>query len=397
MNILGINDFHGRIKTDGVAAGAAVMDRCGQAGERRHANTVFAAAGDLVGGSTFESFIAHDKPTIDALNAAGLEVSSVGNHEFDKGYNDLVDRVMAPASASNPEGGAGWRYLAANVRLKDSGHQALDPTFVQDMDEVSVGFVGAVTEDLPSLVSPGGSPTSRSPTSRRPNAAAAALKADGADMVVLLVHEGAVDDISTLDDDAPPSPGSSPGSATVTRSSPVTRTSPTTAAGTTVVPSSPPGSTAPTSTSWCSPSTRYRRRGAQVELIVAAATLPLTAPAATAKKAEVKAIVDDAVSKAAVLGARVIGKVGGSFNRGPIDGGRQTGSEENRGGESTLGNLVAEVQRWATSTPETGAAQIAFMNPGGLRADILGNTPRATRRTSPTSRPPSSSRSPTPW
>ena len=47
-------------------------------------NTVFAAAGDLIGASTFESFIQKDKPTIDALNEAGLEVSAVGNHEFDR-------------------------------------------------------------------------------------------------------------------------------------------------------------------------------------------------------------------------------------------------------------------------------------------------------------------------
>ena len=52
---------------------------------------MFAAAGDLIGASTFESFIQHDKPTIDALNAAGLEVSAVGNHEFDQGYDDLVE------------------------------------------------------------------------------------------------------------------------------------------------------------------------------------------------------------------------------------------------------------------------------------------------------------------
>ena len=51
-----------------------------------------------------------DKPTIDALNAADLEVSAVGNHEFDHGYDDLVNRVMAPYDATdNPEGGAEWR------------------------------------------------------------------------------------------------------------------------------------------------------------------------------------------------------------------------------------------------------------------------------------------------
>ncbi len=70
-------------------------------------NTVFAAAGDLIGASTFESFIQHDEPTIDALNEAGLEVSAAGNHEFDQGYEDLVGRVQERAD---------WEYIAANVR-----------------------------------------------------------------------------------------------------------------------------------------------------------------------------------------------------------------------------------------------------------------------------------------
>ena len=78
---------------------------------------MFAAAGDLIGASTFESFIAHDKPTIDALNAAGLEVSAVGNHEFDQGYDDLVNRVWRRTTPPPTRyGGAEWEYLGANVR-----------------------------------------------------------------------------------------------------------------------------------------------------------------------------------------------------------------------------------------------------------------------------------------
>ena len=77
-------------------------------------------------------------------------------------------------------------------------------------------------------------------------------------------------------------------------------------------------------------------------------------------------IVAAANAKAEVLGAQQLGQIGGAFNRA-----RTSTNAENRGGESTLGNLVAEVQRWAT--PDTvGGAQIAFMNPGGLRQDMLG-------------------------
>ena len=122
VQVLATNDFHGRILDNPASAEAGAASLAGAVKQLRAANpdTVFAAAGDLIGASTFESFIANDKPTIDALNEAGLEVSAAGNHEFDQGYRDLVDRVMAPYDAdTNPEGGAAWQYIAANVRMKD--------------------------------------------------------------------------------------------------------------------------------------------------------------------------------------------------------------------------------------------------------------------------------------
>ena len=120
-----------------------------------HPNTVFAAAGDLIGASTFESFIANDKPTIDALNEAGLEVSAVGNHEFDQGYDDLVDRVMARTTRPPTRRWSGVG-VPRRQRPEPDGPTALPETWVQNFGDVEVGFVGAVTEHLPTLVSPGG-------------------------------------------------------------------------------------------------------------------------------------------------------------------------------------------------------------------------------------------------
>ncbi len=74
------------------------------------------------------------------------------------------------------------------------------------------------------------------------------------------------------------------------------------------------------------------------------------------------------MAKAAELGAQVLGQIGGPFNRAKL----ANGTTENRGGESTAGNLVAEVQKWATEAPGKGGAQIAFMNPGGIRTDLVG-------------------------
>ena len=91
----------------------------------------------------------------------------------------------------------------------------------------------------------------------------------------------------------------------------------------------------------------------------------------------VTAIVQAAVANAAVLGAQPLGNIAGPFFRGKL----ANGTTENRGAESTLGNLVAEVQRWNTRLPDQGAAQIAFMNPGGLRADMVGTGTGAFPRT----------------
>jgi 5'-nucleotidase len=208
LQILATNDFHGRLIANGSEAGAAQFAGAIAQLESTNPNTVFAAAGDLIGASTFDSFIQKDRPTLEALNVAGLDVSAAGNHEFDQGYNDLVNRVMAPYDATaNPLGGADWQYIAANVRKKAGGGYALpdvtsrtpDPsdssdggTWTTTVGGVKVGFIGGVTEELSSLVSPSGiADVAVSSIVNETNAAADRLKADGADVVILLIHEGA--------------------------------------------------------------------------------------------------------------------------------------------------------------------------------------------------------------
>ena len=389
INVLGINDFHGRIKANGVEAGAAVLAGAVNQIRGEHPNTVFAAAGDLIGASTFESFIANDKPTIDALNEAGLEVSAVGNHEFDKGYDDLVNRVMAPESAANPDGGASWKYIGANVVMKDSGDPALDPTFVKTMDGVQVGFIGAVTEHLPELVAPDGIADIKvTDIVDSVNTEADALKADGVDVIVMLVHEGAAStDCDTMDDD----PSSDFGSIITGVDDNVDAiiSGHTHLAYNCSFPVAGWSGRAVTARPVVSAG-QYGYNLNQLDLSVDPATgaiqsvdqkiLPLTTKNADGSytanyptDADTKAIVDAAVTESDVKGAQALGEIGGALHRATRPTADGTATEENRGGESTLGNLVAEAQRWATRKDSTGHAQIAFMNPGGLRADMLGN------------------------
>lgn len=392
IQVLATNDFHGRLLANGKEAGAAVLAGAIDELETEHPNTVFAAAGDLIGASTFESFVADDEPTIDALNEAGLDVSAAGNHEFDKGYADLVGRVQDRAA---------WEYIAANI-TEPEGADDLAESWTQTFGDVEVGFVGAVTEDLPSLVSPAGiAGVTVTDIVEATNTEAAALEAAGADVIVLLVHEGAPDttlasattetnSFSEIVNGVSPDVDAIVSGHThlaynhavpvpewVTEGRDVT-TRPVVSAG------------------------QYGTNLNQLvfsvettgeESAVTALTqeiLPLVTevpnqdpeedptyePNYTADTA-VEDIVADAVAEAEVLGAAPLGEIGGPFNRAR----RADGTTENRGAESTLGNLVAEVQQWATTDPALGGAEIAFMNPGGLRADMTGTGDGAYPRT----------------
>lgn len=387
IQVLGTNDFHGRLLANGAEAGAAQFAGAVAQLESENPNTVFVAAGDLIGASTFDSFIQKDKPTLDALNAAGLDVSSAGNHEFDQGYNDLVNRVMAPFDATaNPYGGAAWQYIAANVRKKVGGGYALPDitsrtpdvndasdggTWTTTVGGVKVGFIGGVTEELPSLVSPAGiADLQVTSIINETNAAADALKADGADLVILLVHEGApstsLADASTNDNVFSRIVNGVDMDVNAIISGHTHLAYDHVINGRPVVSAGQYGTNLNKLVFTVDPVTDAV--SLKSHSIVAAAGVSLVAQSAIDKKAEVKTIVDAAVAQGNVLGAAELGSIAGPFDRA-----RLASGSENRGGESTLGNLVAEVQRWATSTPEAGAAQIAFMNPGGLRDDMRGN------------------------
>lgn len=374
IQILGLNDFHGRIDAGGQEAGAAVIAGAVTQLKSENPNTIFAGAGDFIGASTFPSFIAKDKPTIDALNDAQMQVSSVGNHEFDQGWNDLANRVI-------PE--ADWKYLGANVKKLD-GSDALAPTWETTIGGVKVGFVGAVTEHLHELVSPAGIASLQiTDIAQAVNKGAADLTAAGAQIVVLLVHEGyATSDCTGLTD-----PNSDFGKVVGALSGNIDAV----ISGHThleyncTVPLAQRNKTAnPTRDLPVLQGGSYGHYLDQLVFSVDGAgtitdighkLLPLTSqdadgnwqPNYTADPT-VASLIAAADADAKVKGAVPLGKIDG-----PMDRAKTADGDENRGGESDLGNLVAEAQRWVT-VPTTGkSAQIAFMNPGGLRADMEGN------------------------
>ncbi len=362
IDLLSVNDFHGRLEAAAPSAGAAVLAGTVKQYEAENPDTLFVGAGDLIGASTFTSFIQQDQPTIDALNAMGLDASSFGNHEFDKGRADVDDRILEEAD---------WPYLAANIYDAATGEPAYQQYELREVDGVTVGFVGAVTEELPSLVSPAGiEGLEVKQVVPEVNRVADQLSdgdpANGeADVVVLLVHEGAATtDIASATDDSAfgrivtgadanvdmivsghthlaydhdiPIPGTD-------------RTRPVISAG------------------------QYGEKYARSTITVDPATGELVEPidteildlvGAADPDPEVAEIVADAVATADELGSVSLGSVTTDIRRAV----QSNGTAENRGGESTIGNLIADVQLEATADLGT---EVAIMNPGGIRTDLV--------------------------
>jgi 5'-nucleotidase len=361
IDLLSVNDFHGRIEADPAAniAGAAVLAGTVKQYEAANPNTLFVGAGDFIGASTFTSFIAKDQPTIDAFNAMGLDASSFGNHEFDQGRDDVDNRILDEAD---------WPYLAANLYDRATNKPAYQEYEVREIDGVSIGFVGAVTEDLSSLVSPAGIASLEvKPIVPEINRVADALSdgdaANGeADVVVLLVHEGAATtSIASATDPASPF-GKIVNGADANIDMIISGH--THLAYDHEIPIPGTDKVRPVISSG-----QYGEKYAHTVLKIdpdsgdllsaQADILPLVG--AAPPDPTVAQIVATAKANADVLGAVELGSVTRDIKRGTQPSG------ENRGSESTIGNLIADAQLEAAGDL---GAQLALMNPGGIRADL---------------------------
>ncbi len=366
LNLIGINDFHGRIDANTVKF-AGTVEQVRQSGG--DANSLLISAGDNVSASLFASAVQDDIPTIDVLNALHLDASAAGNHEFDKGAADLTGRLSDAAD---------FPFLAANVFKADSS-PLLDPYEIFTIDGVDVAVVGAVTQETPSLVTPGGIEglTFADPTDAI-NDTVGDLEAlaDPPDVIVASIHEGAPDGTKSLDENAAASPAFKkiveqtdpevdaifmghthqayaydapiPGEAGKTR--PVLQTG---NYGNNV------GNIKLTFDKDTDTVTSYTKAN-----IARTTTADGDLVSSFPRVAAVKPIVDSAIAYADTVGKEPVGKqtadITRAFNAGV----------EDRGGESTLGNLVGDALLAKVRDTPAGA-DIGVTNPGGLRTDLL--------------------------
>lgn len=377
VKVLAINDFHGNLrppqggirikdpadpkKTVNVPAGGA--DHLASAINEMRAknpNHIFVAAGDLIGATPLLSALFRDEPTIEALTLMGLEASAVGNHEFDKGADELLR--MQSGGCNGPDAckgavpfkGAGFKYLAASTVVDATGKTLLPAYHVKTFQGVPVAFIGLTLKETPTIVVPAGvrGLTFRD-EAQTVNALLPELRQQGIEAFVVLIHEGGVPS-----GDYNECPGiSGPIVDIVKKLDPAVRV---VVSGHThrayncridgrLVTSGDKYGTLVTQIDLTLEPKSGRITGAVADNVIVRTTSFASEP----RVAELIATYEKLVVP---LAKRVVGRIGGALPR-----------DAAANGESALGQVIADAQLAAT---RDAGARIAFMNPGGIRAPL---------------------------
>ena len=390
VQILAFNDFHGNLETpppvdvteaDGtkyriVSGGAAHLAAALASLRAGHSNTVTVSAGDTIGASPLISANYLDEPTIEAMNMLGLEFNSVGNHEFDKGVAELkrmqsggcAKYTVRIPCAVEPFAGARFHYLAANV-MQPKGTTIFPPTglktFRTTAGPVIIGFIGMTLKGTKQLVAPSGvQGLSFADEAATANALVPKLKAEGADAIVLLIHQGGKTTNFTTGngcdgfygDILPILPKLDPAIATVvsghTHWAYVCRGTPEVGAGRLLTSAGKYG--------YFVTDLRLRFDPRTHRLLGQDASNVVVGNGERGDEPAVKALVDRYAAAVAPVGDRVIGHL------------TATARKSDEDGESPAADLVADSMLAATK----GDAQIALVNSTGVRVDLPGGDVR---------------------
>jgi 5'-nucleotidase len=382
LQLLAFNDYHGHVlpndagAVDGVLAGggeylSAKLKQL-RAGDKY---SVTVAAGDLIGGSPAFSGLFHDEPSVESLNAMGLVVSSVGNHEFDEGVTELlrmqnggchpVDGCYFPDA---PFAGASFQWLAANVVNEATGETPLPAYWIRKYESIKVGFIGMTLEATDTLVAASGiQGWDFLDEAETANALVPILKAQKVDAIVVLLHEGG---------SQTPPPGDF--NACVGISGPIVEINnaldpaiDVLITGHTHLPYNCRLNDSAGQPRIVTSAYSFGRIVSEVQLVMdkstndvrrdlSTATNHLVDRASLTPDPAVTAVIEKWTPLFGEAGSTPVGTITSDINRG-------VAGEDNRGVESQLGNLIADAQLWSTSS---NGAQIAFMNPGGVRANL---------------------------
>jgi 5'-nucleotidase len=388
IQILGLNDFHGQLEFVPSTSSGGRIGATAAGGvewlathvrnlKAENPNTLFVSAGDLIGATPLISALFHDEPTIEAFNLMGLDYNGVGNHEFDEGIDELLRmqsggcHPVDGCQDGDPFGGANFDFLAANVAYKDSGETIFPPYAIHHFEGIKVGIVGMTLEGTPSIVSPAGiSHVDFFDEADSVNALVPRLKQQGVETIIVLLHEGG--NVSAA--------GNGAGAGGEVNSN---------------LCLNPTGALPPIvdrmddeidvvvtgHTNWAincvldgkivTGAAATGRMITDIDLTISRASKDVVAATVNNKivtrdvapAADLTALVNKYRTLSTPFANRVIGKITASITRASVavaDGGN---------GESALGDRIADAQQLDAKVAGTGS-QMAFMNAGGIRADL---------------------------
>lgn len=391
LQVLSITDFHGAlapggtVTIDGVrtpAGGVAYLATHLEALREGQQRSVTFSVGDNVGATPLVSAAFHDEPTIEALNLLGTDASTIGNHEFDEGYRELLRLVNGGClddgdgmdnQNSCPDGtydGADFPFVAANVFYADTDESLLPAYTIVKEKGIKIGVIGAVLEQTPDIVTASGvAGLEFTDEVEAINKASAELTAQGINTQFVLVHQGASAD---------------PSDYRATCADGAIVSGPVVEIAEAIAPAVDLVMTGHVHSSWvCSiddpagqprlvteamsagriiteHSLHYDPKSKDIVRETATATNHLVSRDVT-PDATLQALVDRYAALVAPIADRVIGSLTGSATRTPAAG----------YADSNLGNLIADAQ--LADDTIIGMYEppvIAFMNPGGIRADM---------------------------
>lgn len=413
VQLLSFNDLHGNLEPPSGSAGTVTETQADgttttvaaggveylasslRAARKGHPYSVTAAGGDMVGASPLLSGLFHDEPTIEALNKIDLDVTTVGNHEFDEGATELArlqNGGCHPVEGCYEDGkefeGADFPYLAANVTDEKTGKPILKPYTVWKKNGVKIGFIGVTLEGTPNIVTANGVKGLKFHDEiETVNKYAKELDRQGVKSIVALIHEGGAPASASYDYDCD-SPGAGDGI-----SGPITDiaegispkvdalvTGHTHQAYVCTIPDPAGNPRLVTSASsfgklYTDTTLTYDRRTNDiVRTAVKGSAKTSSKHSAPANPVSANHIVTRDQAPATDMTALIArwNTLAAPISKRPQ--GYITADVNGRGStapEKPLGNLIADAQLEGLAPADKGGAVVAFMNPGGIRADLV--------------------------
>ncbi|GAB3262408.1 bifunctional metallophosphatase/5'-nucleotidase [Nocardioides dilutus] len=404
LDVLAINDFHGnlevipsssssgRINSTPAGGGAYLASLLNQERKKSRAagaKTVTVAAGDLIGASPLLSAAFHDEPTIEAMNKMKLDIASVGNHEFDEGWRELKRMQNGGCLADGPNGangqnscpggktfeGAKFKYLGANVMWKDPKRKrsVFPATKIVKVGDQKVAFIGMTLEDTDTIVAQAGiAEIEFADEVETANALVPKLRKKGVKSIIVLLHEGVTPTDATAYNDCTVATG--PALDIAKNLSPKIDA---VISGHTHQPYNCVVKDPAGKPRLLTSASSFGRIVTKLHFLIDPKTRDIVRPAAYAHNIIVGNSEGQAQSKKINTLINVYKTLVEPIANAVI--GHLTGTSivrtaDANGGDSPLGNLIADAQKADTTVISNGQKPVvALMNPGGIRADLVEN------------------------